>query len=171
MDKAARGWLFRECREHYWRIAKWYEFDDLVQDGAMVHAKIVARYPDVTDAPHRMALFKRAFKNHVHDLAKKRTRSVVEILETTLGIRLHEIEDVPHFQHPDTSPTIATLPGPLQGVLYAVRQFDPVHRRRADRSRETTNERLCRYAGVNPETFNALDALRDALQGSKTVAV
>lgn len=70
MDDGAKGWLYKTARKNYWRVAQFYEFDDLVQDGFYWYYFVRQRYPQATERKHIMALFQRCFTNHIHDLAK-----------------------------------------------------------------------------------------------------
>lgn len=163
MDQGVKGWIFNTSRKEFWRVASWYEYVDLVQDGAMIYAKIVAKYPDLKTPKDRMNIFKRAFTNHIHDLSKKRTKSVTEILECTLGTQLHEIE-ADFFTCPDTSVTLAMLPAKLRETIHQL-LTDPYVLdtfRWTGKGWETPMEKLARVMGVDPSR-DLLDELRTAL--------
>lgn len=158
-DAGVRGWLHKTARAHFWRVAGWCEFEDLIQDGMLLYHRIVTRYPNVTEPKHRMRLFQTAFTNHIHDLSKKRTK-----LETAIEFAEEQcsIQD-PTVTQPDTSVVLATLSPVLQSFV-ALMQTNPRarFRHRIDH-RETTNERICRLIGADPQQINVLQALRDHL--------
>src|SRR5262249_22978151 len=74
LERNITGWVFKYAKKNFWRVESYYELDDLVQDGFMIYCAVREHYSDITDKPHLMALFKRAFSNHIHDLSTKRTR-------------------------------------------------------------------------------------------------
>ena len=164
MDASARKWLLKTSRRHYWRVAAWMEFEDLVQDGYYHWARLVNRYTDVTDRPHLMQLFKRTFSNHIHDLSKKRTRTP----EQTLSTIPHEgIDDDEALDKFGSEPELASFrtfisqgPKPVQDVIALFLHDDGCqairaqYRHRKDGTRETVNERLCRLCGYDPEAID-----------------
>jgi hypothetical protein len=155
--------LYNVAKQHYWRVAGWYEFDDLIQDGFLHYSRIVAKYPNVTEPKQLMRLFQRTFTNHIHDLAKRRTRYELEVNECDLGLRISELTTRQTL--PDVSETIATLPPVLRRLL-DVMQNDPRTKspfRLRGTHRETTNEFLCRLVGVDPNEYNLLESLRTHL--------
>lgn len=168
MDQGARGWLLKTARENYWRVATICDFDDLVQEGGLVWARIVNRYPNVTDMPHRMALFKRAFINRIHDLSKKATKA--DIPECDLPNPISVLLEQPDpDQDVDLALIIEQLPGSIRRLLGRIIE-DPErpYRRFLDHTRETTNRRLCRLAGIDNHTGRDLHtALLQYFRGVK----
>lgn len=167
MDQGVQGWIFNTARENFWRVAEYYEFEDLLQDGGMIWAKIVRRYPGAENQKQFMALFKRAFTNHIHDLSKKasaiRYVREAEMPETFEG--LLEMSDPD--QDPDVLLLIRQLPPAIMRALrkmYAEGREHPF-RLRLDGSRETTRERLCRLAGLDPAARDLRNALQAHLSG------
>jgi hypothetical protein len=79
LDAGVKGWIFNTARANYWRVASWYELEDLIQDGYLCFAKCRARFKtDRVDLPAEemrtfMGYLERAFLNHITDLANKRT--------------------------------------------------------------------------------------------------
>lgn len=65
------GWIRKHTAENYWRVAGWYEFDDLLQDGYLAAHKCLLRYPDVEDK-HLMALIKTSFYRVITDLLRQK---------------------------------------------------------------------------------------------------
>ena len=155
MDGGAKGWLVNYARANYWRVSTWYELDDLVQDGLLTYTRIVQRYGHVKDRRHIMGLFKRAYVNHIHDLAKKKTRTSPEIRESDLGAPIDQTS-ASLYATPDTSPVLATLPPIVRKAIVAIQtspELREAYRRNANGTRETTHERLCRVLGVSPEAI------------------
>lgn len=90
-DAGLRGWLKTTAVAEHWRVASWYDVDDLVQDGYICYIKCRDRYtfsppmiegyqdlrlkrghePNKTQRQHFMSLVQRAFRNHVHTLSCK----------------------------------------------------------------------------------------------------
>lgn len=162
MDRGAVGWLHTTVKQNYWRVASWMDYEDLIQDGFYFYCRITEKYPNVTTPSHRMALFKTAFTNHIHDLAKKRTRdSSLSSRESDLGVSLPTLAEQTEPESPDTSLIIATLPDVLRRLIVVLQTDERVRKpyRRRGAVRETTNERLCRLVGVNPDSVNILALL------------
>lgn len=86
-DAGVQGWIRNTARRELWRMAGWYELDDLANDGYVCYCKCRDRYtqgpPEPghqalnTDTPndkqrrHFMALVQRAFFNHIMTLSSK----------------------------------------------------------------------------------------------------
>jgi hypothetical protein len=172
MDLGVRGWMFKTCKENFWRVSGFYEFNDLVQDGFLCYARLVKRYPDVKDAPHMMRLFQTSFKNHIHDIAKKRTRIAQVMLESDVGTSIEVIVDGREHSLPETSVLLAKMPPVLRDVLkaFASEKLRGVKRHRLNH-RETTNEFVCRMIGANPEMGEVVKALHQYLGGEKPESI
>lgn len=178
MDDGARGWLFRTATKNYWRIARWYDLDDLIQDGYVCYCKVLQRYPDATDAPHRMALFKRTYMNWITDLANKRTKSVQETLDCDAqsaadldGPPMSFLAGVPCPQSGmvELDALMASAPEVVRRALALFtteegrRAMRAAYRLRADGTRETMNDRVCRLLGLAGSTFDVVGAVRQWL--------
>ena len=197
MDYAARVWLLQTAREHYWRVAAWYEFDDLVQDGNECWVRVVAKYEErdyvtktgvrtkksrrVRSQKHLMSLFQRTFLNHIHDLSKHRSREAVEVraldiipedaIIDTVWDHLIEYDcDVLAYER-----LTVEAPEPVRTLLRALITEDKASRLlsayRVLRShRETTNERLCKIAGIEPGSVNLRSLLERYLRNQLIAA-
>lgn len=167
MDQGVRGWIFKTARENLWRVSGHIELGDLVQDGFLFWHRIVLRYPNVTETKHRMALFKTSFTNHIHDLSKKKSRLEL-VAESDLDVPMDALID---GEDPGADPDIAfivrELPPALMRMLMRLLEGDPPYRRRLDWSRETTNERLCRFAGLDPTKRDIQAAVLQYLRGAR----
>lgn len=73
MDRGARMWLYQTARKNFWRVSRWYDLDDLIQDGFIHYWRVTRKYPEA-ERPQIMSLFKTTYTNHIHDLAKVRSR-------------------------------------------------------------------------------------------------
>lgn len=163
--------MFNTAKQNYWRVAEWYEFEDLIQDGFMVFHRIVNRYENVKTPKHIMALFKTSFTNHIHDLAKKRTQQQAEQIESTLATVLADVL-TDAFIPPDTSVTVASLPPVFRALIKLLESNDPrLHRpyRYRPDHRETANERLCRLLGLDNCPIPLRSMLRQHLSGEPAV--
>lgn len=166
MDQGARLWVFKTARENLWRVSGHIDFNDLVQDGLLFWHRICLKYPNVTEQKHRMSLFKTAFTNHIHDLSKKKTRLDLvneSDLDTPMDVML-EGEDP--SADPDWSFIMSQLPPAIMRALQRLLDGDPPYRQRLDHTRETTNQRLCRLAGLDPETRDMKAAVLRYLSGA-----
>lgn len=191
MDEGARIWLLRTARKNYWRVAAWYDLDDLIQDGFMCYARVIAKYerrqyvtrtgvvtnksPRVRKRKHIMSLFKVVYTSHINDLANRRTTDLVEVLAEDIVSPASQAEsvwddlvtddcDVLVYEH-----LIVEAPKVLQRLLRAM-MTAPGRRLRAPyrvskTGRETVNERLCRIAGLDPRAVDVATMLRRYLRG------
>jgi hypothetical protein len=96
LDHGLRGWIINTARKECWRLPRWYEPHDLVQDGFVCYCKCRDKYalkdpepghpPLNTDTPnevqrrHFMALVKTAFYNHIMTLSSNFAASQEEAL-------------------------------------------------------------------------------------------
>lgn len=155
------GWIVETSKKNHWRVASWYELRDLIQDGYMVYARCNETYAHIRKQSHFMALFKTSFKNHIHNLAKLKSRTV------DFPISLFVVDDTPDWTALDVlagpQPEEATfrvlltqLPTELKALLLILakdaRNIPKL--RRENRTRETLNEYLCRLIGRNPEEYD-----------------
>jgi hypothetical protein len=73
LPKSVVGWVVNHATKNFWRVADWYELDDLIQDGLLVAYKCRERYGEPgkdLDPPHFMALVKTSFYRHIGDLLR-----------------------------------------------------------------------------------------------------
>ncbi len=68
------GWTVNYCTSNFWRVSSMMEFEDLLQDAYIVFLRCEARYPELDTPQHFMSLYKRAWANHVTDLANEATQ-------------------------------------------------------------------------------------------------
>lgn len=179
MDAGVRGWVVTTAAAHFWRVAHWMEFEDLIQDGAMVWCRVVEKYEcdtgRVRSRPHLMQLFKRSYQNHIHYLSKQKFVSRVEVLVEDEVVRrggvirmsdqmwdhLGVSHDVGEYDR-----LVAEAPGvirPLLRVLFNGQRalgWSSEHRVYGDGTRETLNAKLCRLVGVDPELEDLATPLR-----------
>lgn len=85
-DYGMRGFIAKFARRNYWRVADWYDLDDLVQDGWLCYYKCRDRYvgrgrplpardPDPDHVRWMMSLVMTSFARHVHTLASRHSAS------------------------------------------------------------------------------------------------
>lgn len=65
------GWIHNHAKKNLWRVAAWYEIDDLIQDGLMIALKCRDHYGDV-EPKHYMRLVQTSFYNHMGQLIRKK---------------------------------------------------------------------------------------------------
>lgn len=77
LPKSVVGWIYNHASRNFWRVADWYELDDLIQDGLVGAYKCLEKYGEPgkdIDPPHFMALVKSTFYNHIGDLLRHSRR-------------------------------------------------------------------------------------------------
>lgn len=179
MDATARGWMINTAKSNYWRVASWYEFDDLVQDGCLCWQFIVDHYERkpgrIRRRAHLMALFKTAYLNFIHGLAKRRTKASDEVHVASLYPRLDVPDDIlwDHYimveDDLDHARLVTEAPPMLRAILGKLdagrcAALRSLYRVFADGTRETLNDRLCRLAGVDPDAFDLATQLKAYLK-------
>lgn len=168
-DEGVTGWIYNQAKKHYWRVSSWYDYEDLVQDGILWFFICRDTYPEVANLEHFMALFKRCYSNHITDLAYHRTR-LTETPVSTIIDEAHEsafLDGILGKEYP-----VAEL---LSQLVHAPREIKQVFEllltdtglaklaepyQRVDGIRETTNERLCRFLGYDPDRIDVLGRVR-----------
>lgn len=176
LDKGLRGWLVNTARENFWRVARWYEFNDLLQDGLLCYVRCLRRYsfldeanPTAEERKWFMALVCTSYIRHIHDLANKSSlcaevllASEAEFLDET---KLLDIPDNSIF-HPVCMSLLAEAPPVIRRLVVGlvsevtgnawratVRLTGTTPRVHYGKRpvRETLNQYYCRLAGVDPE--------------------
>jgi hypothetical protein len=79
MDEGMKAWIEATISLNLWRVASWYSREELAADALLCYARCRDKYPALrSTSPTKeqrknfMALFKRAFTNHIHTLSKRR---------------------------------------------------------------------------------------------------
>ncbi len=163
MDETARRWIISTARKNFWRVAPWYELEDLIQDGYMWWYSRVLKYPHVTEPKHMMRLFQMRYVQHIHELSNKRTKQKAETLLCDFG------EDDPlwFISQDDMSIFVAEAPPHIRAALTALELHAASMRKpygkRKNGTRETLNERLCGIAGLDPTKMDIAGALKSYL--------
>lgn len=176
IDHGAKVWLTRYAKRNLWRVRAWYELEDLIQEGFVVFCCVWGRYHSTAVKPaHIMRLFQVSFINHIHALSKQRTRDPAQALTIDLTPR---DADGPHWFWSQYAYTysdehrmltlMAHAPVVVKRALGALSRADAgklrsAYRRSGSGARETTNERLCRLANLNPAEVDVATAIRDYL--------
>lgn len=191
MDEGARRWLHKIARQHHWRVASYIDLDDLVQDGYLTYHRVVTKYAGTKSRAHIMALFKRVYYNHLHDLANERSHSVPETLyadiapdgvcEEAVWERLLSVVDTDLVFYSEA-------PRPVRELLSAISSDrgrkrlrsrsrvrttpdSPPTRVRTNRTasieiRPTLNEKFCSLLGCDPSKIDLVSSLRSYLTGA-----
>lgn len=145
LNDRTRRWITTTAKENFWRVASYYDLEDLVQDGYLVYFRIHKIYPQAEPA-QLLRLFQRSYINHIHNLAKRARRIEITVLEE---------QDHPLCEFSELIRTIMEAPETIRKILtsLACKPYRE-HRIRADRTRQTTSELMCQLAGI-PSTTNA----------------
>jgi hypothetical protein len=175
MDDGARIWLLREVRRQYWRVATWYEIDDLVQDGLLHYHRVATKYAHVKDRPHIMRLFQITFINHVHDLSKRKGKQIDLPISTYISNPLSENTILDRVGTEDSmnlalfKASLAKAPKPVIDVInlltteYGRRCLCAQMRVYTNGVRETLNDRLCRLCNYDPKVTDLVGTVRSYL--------
>lgn len=82
-DRVIQGWVRNYTRKNLWRVAPFYDYDDLIQEFGYIFAYCVRLYPRVVDAPHFMQLFKISCVNWLHDLSRQKMNKAKFVFSPT----------------------------------------------------------------------------------------
>lgn len=179
MDDGARRWMIKTAHKNLWRVSAWCDLDDLIQEGYLAYYHSVRAYPDATDPPNRMALFKRVFLNRLHDMANVKTRDIDEICAARLTAPGDDGAEqvMERFAAPaGIEAGVAALASAPKYVQDAVALFATDAGVRRLRSayrkvpsgrwlrRETLNERLCRLTGYDPAETDIVGGIKTCLE-------
>lgn len=160
LDAGAQRWLAKEARRNLWRVAHWYELEDLIEDGILCWHIVLAKYPQVQARPQLMRLLQTTYRNHIHQLANKRSVQIPEVCVAQL---------------PDTVPDpdaelmtwVIEAPLPLRNCLLALlaqpEQAARPLRHKLDGQRQTTDSWLKALANVISDV-DVADQLRELLR-------
>ena len=78
---AIEGYVMRHLAQNFWKVARLMERDDVLQEAYLAYLQVCRNYPDVTDAPHFMSLFKRVWHCRFTDLTNKDTKAKAIVSE------------------------------------------------------------------------------------------
>lgn len=180
LDEGMRGWIISTAKKNYWRVASYYELDDLIQDGYLCYAKCHSRYRHLTIKRHPlkddrrrfMALVQIAFINHITTLSWKRTRldpvplSAITQSETGQAVSLEALlPSAP--EEASVAVLLASAPAEIKQLFQvlvdeALSLGDMLRQkgsRRRDIRRETSNEYFCRLVGLDPQKVDLVAAV------------
>lgn len=68
------GWTVNYTKAQFWRVEAMMEWQDVMQEAYIVFMRVSAKYPVMDTPQHFMALYKRAWVNHVTDLSNEATK-------------------------------------------------------------------------------------------------
>lgn len=174
MDEGTKRWILRTAQSNFWRVASHYDLADLIQDGYLHYYRVVNKYPHIESRRHIMGLFQRTYTNHIHNLAKDRTRmpdhlvtaglddDPADVLERLMGDRNVTAGDMSLVEILESAP--APVRAVLELLLHKPEALRAPYRVRANGARETLNERICRRLGV-PYEFDLVTPTRQYLAG------
>ena len=151
------GWIYNHSRKNYWRLAAWYEVEDLIQDGLMIAYKARERYGSDLDPPHYMRLVQSMFRNHIGDLLRRmrgfddRTKLADLAGGGTEERAIDQLAE-PTEHEGDFSRLVAELPVALRKAVHFYLKGDVAKLRRSlrvrlDKPDETEGERFERLTG------------------------
>lgn len=154
LDAGMRGWIVNTAIKNHWRVARWIDVDDLVQEGLFCFVRCRNRYrqfavvrPTLQQRRHFMALVKVSFINSIHTLANART-AAAEVLVNDLPPETLPPDPI-GFQDGALRVLIGQLPLELQEVLVLLAtDVTRLERFGLTNFRESLNEHVARLLGL-----------------------
>jgi hypothetical protein len=151
------NWIYSYSKKNYWKVAGLIDFDDMIQEGYVAFYYCKNRYGEI-DPPHLMAMLKLRFFQFIVDTAKKRT-GLAEVhpldninensTEESVWDKLLGTDELQSIQV-----LISEAPELIRKVLSlfvtedTLKELRAPYKRNQDKTRETTNDRLCRLIGI-----------------------
>lgn len=164
-DKGAVRWLHSYSRRHYWRVAAWMDYDDLIQDGYYAWCEVCWRYPNAVNNPaHIMSLFKLCFADKITDLSRGKTKQQDDARSDIV-----DIFDGDAVQSPDPSNfnlLVAKAPKLVRDTIALLTsethrdELAKPYAKQANGRRETLNQRICSLMGLDPEQIDVVRETR-----------
>lgn len=164
-------WAYKEIERNFWRLHYLYDVDDLAQDAYLKFLQCQLRYVGVIETPeHFMALYKTAFRNHLHDLASS---TITSSGIFTVG-EVEESDGMIEDGQGELAVLLSRAPYPLNLLFSAIETIEFNRLLTKDRKRqsygsvsyrETTNELFCRLLGLDPLEVNLYESTKAYLQG------
>ncbi len=174
-EGAIAGWVYNHLKKNYWRVASHHDFEDLLQDAYVKFLHCRSQYI-VSTPSHFMALFKRAYTNHIHDLSvqcstecdltdihcREDTFEYNEVLEGIVGDLTNEGEMMAKFKDvpPEVLEVMKILVDDMREIDYTLRRTEMPYLFK----RETLNQFLCRLIGADPKKISIVEHLRSILE-------
>lgn len=172
--------MIATASKNYWRVRSIMEWDDFLQEGHWQWARVVDRYGGTPgmSMPWMMSLFKVTFIGHINTITKAQTRRPSLIFEC----ELHCLKDPPFVLEALGGEEMAmggflermqNAPPEVRKLLEVITTDEGCARwrrplRRRAGHRETTNERLCKLIGADPEALDLVTMLKNFLVGEET---
>ena len=155
-------YAINQARANVWRVAPLYDFADLYQELAIKFLYVVERYPEVEEPAHFMSLFKQACRNHIHDLASKRGRTIrpvsgVDPEGNAIVDLIPSRED--SIGWAELRIAIERAPASIRRICANALAGKGGYRRLQGGGRETRSQLLCRLAEADGSFL--LDSFRD----------
>jgi DNA-directed RNA polymerase specialized sigma24 family protein len=102
MNKKAVGWIIKQIRKDLWKVSKWYDYEDLLQDGLLTILECYKRYPHY-DEPHMINIIKLVYHQHIVHLIRRKltgvqtpaTKDKIELRSKCPEISLESIQESP----------------------------------------------------------------------------
>jgi hypothetical protein len=186
LDAGMRGFIVNTAKREFWKVAGWYEFEDLVQDGYLcfykcrqrLHKRLLVDSPTKEQRREVQAYVKTAFFNHISTLASKRM-AVREITLSNLIQHVHTDQgdvrnaDVwndlapPQMEEATLLTMLTSAPAEIKQLVQLLvsdgLDLLKFERKRTKRRllRETTNEYYCRILNLDPKQHDIVEQLKD----------
>lgn len=153
LDDGMRNWIVAYAEKNLWRVPNWYQWEDLIQEGFLCYCKCCIRYKNIQQPKHFMALVQRSFINHVNNLARTKSRRLLEITEDP-GSSLFLSNAEP--EHIQLTVLVNQMPAEIKHMLTVFVNGKAPRRKRYRnyRRRETNNQYLCKVAGLDPDAVS-----------------
>lgn len=147
------GYATNFLAKHAWRVQPYLELDDLLQEAYLIFLQLVDRY-DYRSPQHFMAMWKLALRNSMNDWSRQRSQRRQRYLtdEISAGLKAKDVDC--QWDEEKWEERVNAAPSAVQrliGVVQAGTRRRP-RRRSRDGHRLTTNQYLCRFAGVPEHT-------------------
>lgn len=164
-DQGAVAWMHKYARKHFWRVAAWMDYDDLIQDGYYAWCEVCWRYPHAVDNPaHIMSMFKLCFADKITDLSRGKTKQQDDARSDIV-----DVFDGDAVTMPDPSNfnlLLAKAPKVVKDTIELMTsermkdELNKPYEKQVSGRRETLNERLCKLLNLDPNSIDVVKTTR-----------
>ncbi len=169
-DEGCEKWTRVLVNKYLWAVSPHYEFSDLFAECYEKFLKITDGRYDIKNQAHGMSLYMRAVTNRMRDIFKKcrarpRIQTEFKLPFTGEWMFLLEFSDDPQDQYAEIDLDEEMSP-PLRRLFERSSWEANIKRCRYNQvntigQRETTNQLLCRLAGVDPNVYDLRSELQE----------
>lgn len=168
------GFVKNYLRKHFWRVDRFREMDDVIQDSYELFLILKNRYQDKVDNPAWfMALYRVSFVNFITNMSYKNSRSHAEVYQGSLSLNLEDVEVIDFFSimgdlenNGYSRVLLRQAPSEVKSVINLMlncptEMFEAVRDSFFSKKDHAGNEVLCKMLGKDPSKWNLISMVKN----------